>query len=85
MDNSKGNIVWESKTVLLGKSVYLFCFADKCMSGRIISIKQLDNPNEFEIIFDFIQPEYFANELTSGNNFTINEASKVLGRGIIKK
>jgi hypothetical protein len=83
MDNSKGNIIWESKTVVLGKSVYLFCFGNKCMSGRITDIKQLDNPNEFEIIFDFIQPEYFANELTSGNRFTINEVSNVLGRGEI--
>lgn len=83
MDSFKGNIVWESKTVILGKRVYLFCFGDKCMSGRITSIKQLCDPNEFEIIFDFIQPEYFANDLKLGNSFTINEVSKILGKGKI--
>jgi hypothetical protein len=81
MNSSKGNIVWKSKTVLLGKRVYLFCIGNKCMSGKVTGIKQLDNADKFEIVVDFIQPDYFANELIRGSSFTINEASKILGNG----
>lgn len=79
----KGNVIWESKTVLLKERIFLFCFGEKCMSGRVNVIKKLNYLNEYEIEVDFIEPDYFANELITGNKFSIREASKILGSGKI--
>ncbi|NQX52084.1 hypothetical protein HQN86_00510 [Pedobacter panaciterrae] len=84
MGLTKGHIIWESVTVLLKERIFLFCFGEKCMSGKISNIVKLDSLNEFEIEVEFIEPDYFADELTPGNSFTIREASKVLGVGKIK-
>ncbi|RXK58565.1 hypothetical protein ESA94_18205 [Lacibacter luteus] len=80
----KANIEWISQNVSLGKRVFLFCFGDKCMSGRITEFKKIGMVNEFEIWVDFIEPDFFNKELESNNTFTINEASKILGKGEVK-
>jgi hypothetical protein len=77
----KAIIKWTSKKVLLSKSVFLFCFGEKCMSGKIIEFKKLNVMNEFEILVNFIEPDYFKEDIIIDNNFTINEASKILGTG----
>lgn len=51
------------------------------MSGRIEKLKESSNDNEFEILVDFIEPDYFKDELIIGDFFTINEASKILTKG----
>lgn len=81
----KGKIKWLSNSVILEKRAFLFCFGEKCMSGRINKLKKTRIDNEFEISVDFIEPDYFKNELVIGNFFTINEASKILGKGEIKE
>lgn len=77
----KGNINWSSKNVQLCERIFLFCFEEKCMSGRINRLIKSKLPNQFEIHVDFIEPEFFKDELIVHNTFTIREASKVLGKG----
>jgi len=84
MKGLKGSITWQSESVLLEKRIFLFCFGEKCMSGRIDSFQKLNASNQFEIDVEFIEPDFFGNELVLGNNFTIREASRVLGKGEIK-
>jgi hypothetical protein len=81
----RGKIKWLSNNVIFGKRVFLFCFGEKCMSGRINELKKSSIENEFEILVDFIEPDYFRSELVIGNFFTINEASKILGKGEVKE
>lgn len=83
----KGKIKWlsNSNNVILEKRAILFCFGEKCMSGRIEELKKSSTDNEFEILVDFIEPDYFKSELVIGNFFTINEASKILGKGEVKE
>ena len=83
MNKIIGHIKWESKTVLLAKRIYLFCFDEKCMSGRITDLKELPSTNQFEIRVNFIEPKYFEKEMIRGNYFTVREASKILGQGSI--
>jgi hypothetical protein len=78
-----GKITWQNHNVILEKRVFLFCFGEKCMSGRINKLKKSDESDTFEICINFIEPSYFHDELVSGNNFTINEASKILATGEI--
>jgi hypothetical protein len=85
MTSIKGRIKWQSSNVLMGKRVFLFCFGQKCMSGRINDFKKANKPFEFDIWVDFIQPEYFREEFVINNSFTINEASKILGNGKVKE
>jgi hypothetical protein len=80
----KGKITWLSTNVFLEKRAFLFCFGEKCMSGRISKLKKSSIDSEFEICVDFIEPDYFKSELVIGNLFTINEASKILGKGEVK-
>ena len=81
MKGIKGLVNWESKNVLIGKRIFLFCFGMKCMSGIINDYQETTKLNEFEIWADFIEPEYFREDLVINNRFTINEASKILGEG----
>lgn len=68
----------------MGKKAFLFCFGEKCMSGKIREFKKLNATDEFEIWVDFIEPDFFNKELINSNSFTVNEASKVLGKGKVK-
>jgi len=77
----KATIIWSSKNVLLGKRAFLFCFGEKCMSGKIIELKQINTFDQFEIIVNFIEPDFFEVDLVIGNHFTIRESSKILGEG----
>jgi len=80
----KAYLNWQSKSVKIVKStILLFCFEEKCMSGRILKIANRNNLDEFEISVEFIEPNYFLNELVEGNIFTVREASIVLGKGIV--
>lgn len=79
----KGKINWYSENVILEKRVFLFCFGFKCMTGRINTLKKIEHKNEYEIYVEFIEPDYLNNELINGNNFTINEGSKILGKGTV--
>ena len=81
----KATIKWLSQNVLIGKSSFLFCFGEKCMSGKIIEIKELNAIDEFEILVNFIDPDYFQEDIVIDNHFTINEASKILGKGKVKE
>jgi len=54
------------------------------MSGRINEIQKTNKPNEFKIWINFIEPDYFKDNIVLDNSFTINEASKILGEGKIK-
>ena len=63
---------WLSQNVLFKKGIFLFCFENKCMSGKIQELKKLDRESEFEILVDFIEPDFFNNEIANGNCFTIN-------------
>ncbi|WP_293916357.1 hypothetical protein [Sphingobacterium sp. UBA5789] len=76
-----GKITWLNNKITLKRRVILFCFGEKCMSGRIEKLKESSNDNEFEILVDFIEPDYFKDELIIGDFFTINEASKILTKG----
>ena len=76
-----GKITWLNNKITLKRRVILFCFGEKCMSGRIEKLKESINDNEFEILVDFIEPDYFKDELIIGDFFTINEASKILTKG----
>lgn len=80
-----GNVEWHSKNVIIGKRAFLFCIEDKCMSGRINDFRQLNSQNNYEIKVDFIEPHYFIKEAKVGVNFTITEASNILGVGNIKE
>ena len=80
----KATIEWLSQNVPFGKRVFLFCFGEKCMSGQVKDFKKLSSSDEFEIWVDFVDPDFFRNELTDGNIFTINEASKILAKGKVK-
>jgi len=80
----KATIKWLSQKVLIGKRAFLFCFGEKCMSGKIIELKKIKGIDEFEILVEFIEPDFFREELINTNSFTINEASKVLGKGRVK-
>lgn len=75
------NIKWKSSSVILGKSEYLFCFNEKCMSGKITRIKNLRIKDEYEIQVVFIEPDFFKKEALAGSSFTIREASKILAAG----
>ncbi|RYE21838.1 MAG: hypothetical protein EOP51_14655 [Sphingobacteriales bacterium] len=77
----KATIVWLSETVLLDRRPYLFCFGEKCMSGKITTIEPVDNSDEFVVWVDFIEPMYFEENIVRGNSFTVNEASVVLANG----
>jgi hypothetical protein len=55
------------------------------MSGRISDFLKTNKPDEFDIWVDFIEPEYFQDDFVIDNNFTINEASKILGNGKVKE
>lgn len=79
-----GKINWSSSKVFLEKRSFLFCFEGKCMSGRVREITQSNIENEYEILVEFIEPDYFKNEIVIGNLFTINEASKILAKGEVK-
>lgn len=80
----KATVKWLSQNVLIGKRAFLFCFGESCMSGKIRELKKLNTTDEFEIWVDFIEPDFFKKELINSNSFTINEASKVLGKGKVK-
>ena len=80
----KATIKWLSQNVLIGKRAFLFCFGERCMSGKIKELKKLNAADEFEIWVEFIEPDFFKQELINSNGFTINEASKVLGKGKVK-
>ncbi|ATL49404.1 hypothetical protein COR50_20710 [Chitinophaga caeni] len=79
----RGNIKWESKGVIIGRRAFLFCFGDKCMSGKILDFHQMPEPDKFEIAVSFIEPEFFRAELVVGNKFTIREGYKVLAEGVV--
>jgi len=55
------------------------------MSGRINNLKKTNKPYEFDIWVDFIEHEYFQDDFVIDNSFTINEASKILGKGKVKE
>ena len=55
------------------------------MPGRINEFQKTNKPDEFEIWVDFIEPDYFQDDFVIDNSFTINEASKILGKGKISK
>ncbi|MBL7811114.1 MAG: hypothetical protein JNL57_02735 [Bacteroidetes bacterium] len=55
------------------------------MSGKIRDFKKLNTIDEFEIWVDFIEPDYFKEDFVIDNCFTINEASKILGKGKVKE
>jgi hypothetical protein len=76
-------IVWDSQKVLFDIRVFLFCFSDKCMSGKIVKIEKKVLPNRYKIEVDFFEPSFFEKEAYPNAEFTINEASRVLGRGIV--
>lgn len=80
----KATIKWLSENVLIGERAFLFCFGEKCMSGKIKEFKKLNSFNDFDIWVDFIEPDFFKKELINNNGFTINEASKILGKGKVK-
>lgn len=80
MKNIKAQIKWKSDKVVITKRPFLICFGEKCMSGKIEYLQRVDN-NTFKVEISFIEPEYFQKELTVGNQFTINEASKILATG----
>ena len=82
MGGVKGNVIWERKTVLSKELIFLFCFGEKCMSGKVNGNRKFDYLNEYEI--DFIRPDYFANELiTVDNKLIIREVYKISGNGKI--
>lgn len=80
----KAKVMWFSENVVLGERVFLFCFGKKCMSGKVIEISKSNVKGEFFISVEFIEPEYFKNELIEGNIFTINEFLTVLAEGKVK-
>lgn len=55
------------------------------MSGRINDFQETNKSDEFDIWVDFIEPEYFHDDLIVENSFTINEASEILGKGEFKE
>lgn len=77
----KATIEWLNKNVHIEKRVFLFCFQEKCMSGKIRELMKLNDINKYEIFVDFIEPYFFKDEVKEGNVFTINEASKILAKG----
>jgi hypothetical protein len=77
-----GRIKWQSKNVALAERAFLCCFGDKCMSGMVKKLREIA-PDYFEIELEFIEPRFFQHELFAGNRFTINEASRILGEGIV--
>lgn len=81
MVDIKGSIEWESSRVLIGKRIFLFCFGQKCMSGRISDFQTTGQSKIYTIWVSFIEPEFFQEDLVIGNCFTINEASNILGKG----
>lgn len=80
---TKANIQWESKNVLIGYRAFLFCFGEKCMSGKIKEIQPLAKDDTLNIEVEFIEPSFFSNEALSGSAFTIREASNVLAKGVV--
>lgn len=84
MINLIGVVKWKSDKVLIGNRVFLFCFGEKCMSGRIESFQKTAILNEFNIWVEFIKPDYFQDEYVIGKPFTINEASSILAKGKVK-
>lgn len=84
MINLIGTVEWKSDKVLIGNRIFLFCFGEKCMSGRIESFQKTDILNEFNIWVEFIKPDYFQDNYVIDNSFTINEASSILAKGKVK-
>jgi hypothetical protein len=80
-----GHIIWRSKDVFLDKRVFLFCFGEKCMSGRINKFHRISSQYQFEIDVDFIEPAFFQSDAVVGSYFVIREASNVLGEGTVKE
>lgn len=85
MNSIIGNITWKSHSVALSKKPFLFCFNDKCMSGKIKTLRKLKSDKEFEIEVVFIEPDFFEKEAVVDGEFTIREASRILGEGIVTK
>ncbi len=77
----KATIKWFNQKVQLGERVFLFCFGKKCMSGKVTKISQISINGEFSILVEFIEPNFFEDELIEGHIFTINEVSTILGEG----
>jgi hypothetical protein len=74
------DVDWISRHVIISEgSILLFCFDEKCMSGKISVLKCLAENNYFQIEVEFIDGNYFRD--VEAKDFTINEASKVLGYG----
>jgi len=84
MNGIIGDINWKSTNVILDKRIFLFCFNDRCMSGKIKGIRKLRLSKGFEIEVNFIEPDFFKEDAIIGNHFTIQEASKILGEGKVK-
>jgi translation elongation factor EF-Tu-like GTPase len=85
MSSLIGRITWKSHDVTLSKRPFLFCFGDKCMSGRIKTLNKVRSDKEFQVEVDFIEPAFFENEAVVGSKFTIREASRVLGEGVVTR
>ena len=84
------HINWYTRKVILTERLILFCFGElylreKCMTGKIETLKQITDSHEFEfeIKVTFIEPDYFREEGVIGKNFSIREASIILGEGIV--
>lgn len=80
----KAKIRWFSQKVALGERVFLFCFGKKCMSGKVYEISKSKVNGEFLISVEFIEPEYFKDEIIEGNIFTINESLSILAEGEVR-
>ncbi len=85
MKKIRVNIIWQNENVVFEERIFLFCFGQKCMSGKITLIKDSGATNEFEVWIDFIDPTFFKDEFIVGNYFTINESSRVLAKCQIKE
>ncbi|HMR85488.1 MAG TPA: hypothetical protein PKE30_20225 [Niabella sp.] len=55
------------------------------MSGRIKAIRKKRSDNEFEVEVSFIEPTFFEDEAIVGGKFTVREASRILGEGVVVK
>ncbi len=78
-----GEVDWFSLTQnLVNERVLLLCFGEKCMSCRVSNVKNIGE-NRFIFNVEFIEPNYFENELKQKLRFTLRESSIVLGEGKI--
>ena len=82
-NNVKIRVRWLAKRPL-AKNAILFCIDGRCMSGRVTELDSLGD-DQFEIAVRFIEPSYFNEYYQVGRKITLQEASKVLGEGVISQ